>query len=73
MIKPAAYPTAIGCDALGPCIHNTRLDYVVTNVAARIARTGRRVVLHLPRDWPWADSWHRLHEIAAGPPPAAAS
>jgi hypothetical protein len=30
-----------------------RLRYRLLHVAARLTRTGRRVILHLPRSWPW--------------------
>ena len=40
----------------------------IINVPARVASTGRRLLLHLPRDWPWATSWHHLHTAATGPP-----
>lgn len=30
-----------------------RLRYRLMHVAARITRTGRRTILHLPRSWPW--------------------
>ena len=40
-------------------------------VPARLARTARRLVLHLPRDWPWQDSWEGLFNTACGPPPPA--
>ncbi len=43
----------------------------IINVPARIASTARRLVLHLPELWPWADSWQALHDIATGPPTAA--
>ena len=42
----------------------------IINVPARIAATGRRLVLHLPTQWPWAANWQALHAIATGPPPA---
>jgi hypothetical protein len=42
----------------------------IINIPARIATTGRRLVLHLPTQWPWADSWQALHVTATGPPPA---
>ena len=45
----------------------------IINIPARIATTGRRLVLHLPRDWPWANAWQALHETATGPPPATAT
>jgi len=38
------------------------------NVPARLATTGRRLVLHLPRDWPWAAAWQALYATATGPP-----
>lgn len=42
----------------------------IINLPARIATTGRRLLLHLPRDWPWAPHWSALHDLAAatGPP-----
>ena len=41
------------------------------NVPARIAATGRRLVLHLPTHWPWADAWEALHAVATSPPRTA--
>jgi hypothetical protein len=41
------------------------------NVPARVASSARRLTLHLPQDWPWADAWHALFDAATGPPPAA--
>jgi len=38
------------------------------NVPARVATSARRLVLHLPVDWPWAHAWSNLLERAAGPP-----
>jgi len=40
------------------------------NVPARIATTGRRQILHLPKAWPWAQAWTSLFEAATGPPVA---
>lgn len=40
----------------------------VLNVPARIATTSRRLVLHLPAHWRWAQSWQTLHTVATGPP-----
>ena len=31
------------------------------NVPARIARSGRRLTLHLPEQWPWHGGWDGLH------------
>ena len=40
------------------------------NVPARLARSARRLALHLPTDWPWHNDWEQLRAGAA--PPAAA-
>ena len=40
------------------------------NVPARLARSARRLTLHLPTDWPWHNDWEQLRAGAA--PPAAA-
>jgi hypothetical protein len=31
------------------------------NVPARVARSARRAILHLPQQWPWQDAWEGLH------------
>ena len=33
-----------------------RLRYRLLHVAARLTRSGRRHVLHLPRSWPWCEA-----------------
>ena len=38
------------------------------NVPARLARSARRLTLHLPADWPWEHPWQQLL-AGAGPPP----
>lgn len=40
-------------------------------IPARLASTGRRLVLHLPTDWRWAEAWQRLYTTAVGPPTPA--
>jgi hypothetical protein len=40
-------------------------------VPARLARSGRRLRLHLPRDWPWEQAWRRLFDATCGPPTPA--
>jgi DDE family transposase len=40
----------------------------IINVPARVARTGRRLVLHLPTHWPWAAAWAALHTARTAPP-----
>jgi len=37
-------------------------------VPARIARSARRVTLHLPQDWPWETAWTDFFTMACGPP-----
>jgi hypothetical protein len=40
-------------------------------VPARLARSARRLRLHLPRDWPWQTAWAQLFDATCGPPAAA--
>jgi hypothetical protein len=40
------------------------------NVPARLARSARRVTLHLPEAWPWEHAWQQLL-TGTGPPPVA--
>lgn len=44
----------------------------IINVPARIATTGRRLMLHLPAEWPWAHGWQTLWAATHPPPPTAA-
>ena len=37
-------------------------------VPARIARSARRLRLHLPRRWPWEHAWQAMFTAAHGPP-----
>jgi Transposase DDE domain group 1 len=40
-------------------------------VPARIARSARRLRLHLPERWPWQTAWTQLFHATLGPPAAA--
>ena len=40
-------------------------------VPARLARSARKLTLHLPQHWPWHSSWEALFTTACGPPPTA--
>ncbi len=67
-----AFNIARAADATGPGHHRwATLRTRTINVPARIATTGRRLVLHLPRDWPWARAWQALWDAATGPPTPA--
>lgn len=37
-------------------------------VPARIARSARRITLHLPHNWPWQHAWTHLFNTVHGPP-----
>jgi Transposase DDE domain group 1 len=39
------------------------------NIPARLARSARRQVMHLPRGWPWEHHWKQMLTAATGPPP----
>jgi hypothetical protein len=41
------------------------------NVPGRLARSARRLTLHLPAGWPWQHAWQRLHARSTGPPALA--
>lgn len=59
-----AAATAAG---LGRARMGTLLRLIV-QTPARLATTGRRLVMHLPAHWPWANNWTRLWETATSPP-----
>jgi len=40
----------------------------LVNVPARLARSARRLIVHLPRHWPWAQAWTHLFDIVHAPP-----
>jgi hypothetical protein len=39
----------------------------IITVPARIASTSRRLDLHLPTHWPWAEGWNLLWHAATHP------
>lgn len=60
----------------GPALAKSRTATIrrtLITVPARIASSARRLTLHLPRDWPWEQSWnilfhslfHRYHPLIA--------
>ena len=40
------------------------------NIPASLARSARRLTLHLPTGWPWEQAWRKML-TGAGPPPRA--
>jgi hypothetical protein len=40
----------------------------IVNVAARVARRARHVILHLPAHWPWRNAWTGLFTAVHAPP-----
>lgn len=50
-----------------PKIRWTTLRERIIKTPARIASTGRRLVLHLPQAWPWQAPWQSLWNTAVGP------
>ncbi|MFF8789166.1 IS1380 family transposase [Streptomyces sp. NPDC015125] len=43
----------------------------LVQVPARIARSARRITLHLPRNWRWQQAWTHLFDAVHGPPEPA--
>ena len=41
------------------------------SVPARLARSARRLCLHLPERWPWQTAWTQLFDATCGPPAVA--
>jgi hypothetical protein len=39
------------------------------NVPARLAHSARKLVLHLPKRWPWQLAWEQLWDLTMGAPP----
>ena len=37
-------------------------------VPARIARSARKIRIHLPQNWPWEHAWQIMFTAATGPP-----
>ncbi|MEU2131732.1 IS1380 family transposase [Streptomyces sp. NPDC018352] len=44
------------------------LRATLVHVPARIARSARRITLHLPHNWPWQHAWAHLFETVHDPP-----
>ena len=42
-------------------------------VPARVARSARRITMHLPTDWPWEKAWTAVFDRVSDPPPAMAT
>ncbi|MFT3796897.1 MAG: IS1380 family transposase [Microbacterium sp.] len=47
------------------------LQRTIISTPARLASTGRRLVMHLPTHWPWAPAWALLWATATDPPRTA--
>ncbi|WP_136710122.1 IS1380 family transposase [Agromyces sp. H66] len=45
----------------------------VVTVPARIASSARRIILHLPDQWPWETAWTTLFDHVGGSPPPIAT
>jgi hypothetical protein len=62
---------AIGCLAGGPLsrAESATIRARIINLPARVARSARRIQLHLPSGWLWATSWLRAWQHALAPAP----
>jgi len=60
---------------LHPKATTASLRVHLISVPARIATSGRRPTLHLPRDWPWEPGWQQLFDTVTttGPPTVTAA
>jgi hypothetical protein len=48
--------------------HTATIRTHLINVPARLARSARRLTLHLPDLWPWQSAWQTLHAAVHRPP-----
>jgi len=48
--------------------HTATIRTHLINVPARLARSARRLTLHLPTPWPWQPAWQTLHAAIHRPP-----
>ena len=42
----------------------------LVQIPCRIATSARRLIMHLPKDWPWQTAWTQLNDRVADPPTA---
>jgi hypothetical protein len=64
---------ALGCLAGGDHAkaRTATLRRHLIHVAARIARSARRITLHLPQHWPWQQAWQQAFDRTHAPPQTA--
>lgn len=60
--RAAATAAGIGKARMGTLLRT------IVQTPARLAATGRRLIMHLPEAWPWANAWTLLWDAATGPP-----
>lgn len=75
VLAAIAYNLARAAGTLASAFHAkattaTIRSHLIT-VPARLARSARQQVLHLPDRWPWERAWTALHAAATGPPATA--
>ena len=67
--------SAFYCQCLASAFHARATTGTIRaqliNVPARLARSARKVILHLPTNWPWERAWTQLFDATLGPPAAA--
>lgn len=69
-------PNLVSCGALAPVAslaQRSRLSDLIagTLTLGRLARSARRLVLHLPKHWPGQPAWKTLFATTCGPPGVA--
>jgi hypothetical protein len=69
-------PNLVSCAGLIPVmtlaeragLHDLARAHVRVPGSARIARSARRLRLHLSERWPWEHAWQAMFTAASGPP-----
>jgi hypothetical protein len=75
VLTAIAFNLTRAAGALASLFHAKATTATIRNhliaVPARLARSARRLRMHLPQGWPWQDAWEALFTTACGPPSPA--
>jgi hypothetical protein len=70
LLEPGSdvWNVVVAVGALASAIHTRATTGTIRaqliNVPARLARSARRLTVHMPTNWTWAEAWQRLHTPA---------
>lgn len=65
-------PYSFGADRFHAKATTATIRAHLVNIPARLARSARRLTIHLPQNWPWQHSFENLHATLQHWPPRTA-